>query len=168
MPSSAPNLPPSKGIWPSVAPYVVLPFAASAAIIPVFRDMVAKSAQQAGKLFPYMTFIKGIKEGTKAAPTVGAIVGTQMVIQNIVESALVGDSHKLSLYSTIISSGIVGTVSAPILAIFNGQTMRRGVWESLCKFSPKQGMAIAVPETAFVIGLSTADQVYNRDEEKLW
>ena len=159
IPSSAPKEPPSKGIWSAVAPYVAPPLSASAAIIPVFRDMVAKSAQQVGNTIPSITFIEGVKRGAKAAPTVGTIVGTQMIIQNIVEKALVGDSNKPSLSSTFASSAIVGAVSAPVLAVFNGQTMGRGVRESLRKFSPMQGIAIAVQETAFVIGLSVADQV---------
>jgi hypothetical protein len=167
IPSPAPNKPPSKGIWPSVAPYVVPPFAASAAIIPVFRDMVAKSAQQVGKPVPSMTFIEGVKGGAKAAPTVGAIVGTQMVIQNKVEKALVGDSSKPSLFFMLASAAIVGTISAPVLAVFNGQTMGRGIRESLRKFSPWQGAAIAFQETAFVFGLSAADLLATEMRKKI-
>ncbi len=162
--SSAPNEPSSKGIWPSVASYIVPPFTASVAIVFVFRDMVAKSAEQLGQFVPSMTFREGVKRGVKAAPTVGAIVGTQMILQNMVEKALVGD--KPSLSSKFASSAIVGTASAPVLAVFNGQTMGRGVRESLRKFSPRQGLAIAVQETAFVIGISASDQLATKMRKK--
>jgi hypothetical protein len=153
--------------WATTAPYVIPPLAASIAIVPVFRDMIAKSAQQKGQPIPPMTFIEGMKEGVKAAPTVGAIVGTQMVIQSVVEKALIGESNTKNLSSTLASSAIVGTASAPVLAIFNGQTMGWTVKESLSKFSVKQGLAIAVQETAFVGGLSVADELAKAMRHKL-
>ncbi len=157
--SSIPNNEPSKGLWVSMVPYVVPPIAASTAIIPVFRDMIAKSAQQKGLPILDMPFEVSLKEGIKAAPIVGAIVGTQMVVQNIVEKVLSGESSSKSLSLTLVSSAIVGVVSAPVLAVFNGQTMGWSIRESLRKFSAKQGVAIAVQETAFVGGLSVADQL---------
>ena len=157
--SAASNQQPSPGIWPSLAPYVTPPVAASAAIIPVFRDMVAKSSLQRGHQAPSLTLMEGWKGGMKAAPTVGAIVGAQMVFQNFVEKTLIGDSNAETLSSALASSAIVGTASAPVLAIFNGQTMGWTVRESLRKFSARQGIAIAVQETAFVGGLSIADKL---------
>ena len=156
---AAQNGQPSRGVWPSLAPYIVPPFAASAAIVLVFRDLVAKSSQQKGQPVPHMTMLEGLRGGLKAAPTVGIIVGTQMVVQSAVEKALVGDKNKVSLVSMLASSAIVGAVSAPVLAVFNGQTMGWSVGESLRKFSVKQGLAIAVQETAFVGGLSAADRL---------
>jgi hypothetical protein len=158
-PTAALNQQSSKGAWPTVAPYVVPPVAAAAAIIPVFRDMVAKSAQQKGQAVPVMTLMESIKGGVKATPTVGAIVGTQIVLQNLVEKVLSGQSNTGSLSSTLASSAIVGIASAPVLAVFNGQTMGWTVRESLRKFSARQGLAIAVQETAFVGGLSVADHL---------
>jgi hypothetical protein len=156
-PSAASATQPPKGIWPTIAPYAVPPVAAAVAIVPVFRDLIAKSAQQKGLPVPSMTSVECMKEGIKAAPTVGAIVGVQMALQHMVEQALVGESK--SLWSTVKSSAIVGTASAPVLAVFNGQTMGWTVAESLRKFSPRQGIAIACQETAFVGGLSAADRL---------
>jgi len=150
----------------SIIPYIVPPVAASAAIIPVFRDFTAKSAQQLGQPIPNMPLREGMKAGLKASPTVGAIVGSQMVIQGVVEEALVGKSGKTSLSSTLASSAIVGAASAPFLAVFNGQTMGWGVRESLRKLSPRQCLAIATQETAFVGGLSAADQLAVKMREK--
>lgn len=150
---------PSRGVWSSLAPYIVPPLAASTAIVPVFRDLIAKSAQQKGKPVQPITVLKGLKEGLKAAPTVGAIVGTQMVLQGVVERALTGDANKESLPSKLVSSAIVGIASAPVLAVFNGQTMGWGVLESLRKFSVKQGLAISIQETAFIGGISAADRL---------
>ncbi len=157
--SAVSNGQPSKGPWVYMAPYLAPPIAASAAIVLVFRDMIAKSAQQKGLAVPIMSFEAGVKEGIKAAPTVGAIVGTQMVVQSAVEKMLSGGEDRKSLSTTLTSSAIVGSASAPVLAVFNGQTMGWTVRESLRRFSPRQAMAIAVQETAFVGGLSVADQV---------
>ncbi len=151
--------PPSQGVWSSVAPYVVPPVAASLAIVPVFRDMVAKSAQQKGEPVPSMTFKEGVKGGSKMAPTVGGIVGTQMAIQRVVEQAVKQDSQPGNVFSKLASSAVVGMTSAPVLAVFNGQTMGWTAREALKKFSLKQGGAIAAQETAFVGGLSVADNV---------
>ncbi len=150
---------PPKGVWSSITPYVVPPIAASVAIVPVFRDMVAKSAQQKGQFVSDMTFMASMKGGVKAAPTVGAIVGTQMIVQSVVEKALSGRSDMGGLLSTLTSSAVVGVVSAPVLAVFNGQTMGWTVRESLRRFTAKQGGVIAVQETAFVGGLSVADRL---------
>ncbi len=145
--------------WFSMLPYVVPPIAASVAIVPAFRDMVAKSAQQQGRPVPYTTLLESWKGGIRAAPTVGGIVGTQMVIQRFVEKTLSGTSDTGSISSTLASSAVVGVASAPVLAVFNGQTMGWSVRETLKRFSAKQGMAIAIQETAFVVGLSVADRL---------
>jgi hypothetical protein len=106
-----------------------------------------------------MTLFEGVKGGMKAAPTVGSIVGTQMVFQKIIEGCLVGDSKQTSFVTLLGSSAIVGMGSSPILAIFNGQTMGWGVRESLRRFSFKQGLAITAQETGCVGGLSAADRL---------
>jgi hypothetical protein len=158
-PSSAPNKQTANEFWNVMVPYFVPPLAASVAIIPSFRDMVAKSAQQRGQPIPSMTVLENLKGGLKAAPTVGAIVGTQMVVQRLVEKALTKESDTENLSSTLASSAIVGIASAPVLAVFNGQTMGLSVRESIQKFSIRQGLAISVQETAFVGGLSVADKL---------
>ena len=40
---------PSTGYWSLLAPYAVEPLAASCAIVPAYRDLVAKSALQRGE-----------------------------------------------------------------------------------------------------------------------
>lgn len=144
-------------VWSSVAFCAVPPCAAAAAIVPVFRDMVAKSAQQKGESVPNTTILKGFKNGLKAAPTIGCIVGGQMVLQNILEKALIKKDKRESLPSILASSAIVGILSAPALAIFNGQTMGLSMRVTLQKFSARQGLAIALRETAFVGGISAAN-----------
>lgn len=156
-----------KGYWPTLAPYIVPPIAAGGAIVLPFRDFIAKSALQKGQAVPKMTVLEGLKAGLGTAPTIGVIVGTQMVAQNIVEKFLTGDSKEESMSLKLASSAIVGTVSAPILAVFNGRTMGWETMESLRKFSAKQGLAIALQETAFVGGLSVADQLAALLKEKL-
>lgn len=133
--------------------YVVPPIAAAGAIIPAFPGMVAKSALQRGQKVVPMTFASAVRGGIGAAPTVGVIVGTQMIAQSVLQSAMGKES---GLASTLASSAIVGIVSAPPIAIFNGKTMGWSVWESLRRISFRQCLAIATQETAFVSGLSIA------------
>ncbi len=166
------NSPSLQGVWPTIAPYVVPPIAASAAIVPAFYDMVAKSAIQKGLPPPNMTVhavLQGVKWGFGAAPTVGAMVGTQMVLQGKVEQALektfpglfAEDSNQAKVSLKLASSAIVGALSSPFLAVYNGKTMLPPwkVSESLSKFTPKQAGAITLQETGFVAGLAAADLV---------
>lgn len=131
----------------------------SVAIIPVFRDMMVKSFLQKEEKVPKITIYEGIKSGCRAAPTVGLIVGTQMFIQEILEKKLDGgETNKNSFTLLLASSVIVGGISAPILAVFNGQTMGVSVKDSIRKFSLKQACTITLQETAFVAGLSAGNQ----------
>lgn len=157
---------PVKEIWTKVGPYASQPIAASIAIVPVFRDLIAKSSLQKGEKVLPITIKEGMRQGLKAAPTVGAIVGSQMLIQNVVEKALLGKSKTKSLSTTFESSAIVGAISAPVLAVFNGQTMGWSVLESLKKFSGKQALAITIQETAFVAGISASDQLSKKMKNK--
>lgn len=157
--NGAQNEPPSIGIWPKIGPYVIPPIAASGAIIPAFKHMIYKSALQKGQPIVPISYMKGISEGCKAAPTVGAIVGSQMIIQNYVEKVIVGDKRKASLTDTFVSSGIVGIISSPILAIFNGQTMGLTLRESIRKFTLRQGVTIAGQETCFILGICASDRI---------
>lgn len=165
--STSPVTPTEKGPWATLKPYLVPPVAAAGAIVLPFRDFIIKSALQKGEQAPKVSLKQGLKAGLGTAPTVGAIVGTQMVVQSMVEKALAGDSKKESLSLKLLSSAIVGIVSAPVLAVFNGKTMGWSVVESLRKFTPKQGLAIALQETAFVGGLAVADQLAAAMKEKL-
>lgn len=160
------NQQPPNGIWPRVAPYVIPPTAASLAIILVFRDLVAKSAQQKGQAIPSLTLLEGIKGGIKAAPTVGAIVGAQMMLQGGIEKALSDRNSQGDLLFTLVSSAAVGVFSAPFLAVFNGQTLGWTVSKSLREFSLRQGGAIAFQETTFVLGLSLVDPLAKRMKER--
>jgi hypothetical protein len=160
--SAVQNGQPSGRVWPNVAPYLIPPLAASVAIIPVFYGFVAKSAQQIGKPIPRMTIKEALKGGVQAAPTIGVIVGTQMIMQNAVEKALmenIGNNGKPSFTSMLVSSVIVGGISAPALAVFNGQTMGRTVTESLRSLSVKQTTAIVFRETSFLFSLIISGSV---------
>ena len=165
--STSPVTQKEQGPWATLKPYLVPPVAAAGAIVLPFRDFIIKSALQKGEPAPNVSFRQGIKAGLGAAPTVGMIVGAQMVLQNMVETALAGESKKESLSLKFLSSAIVGIGSAPILAVFNGKTMEWSMIESLRKFSAKQGLAIALQETAFVGGLAAADQLAGAMKEKL-
>ncbi|MBS3904359.1 MAG: hypothetical protein KGZ39_03430 [Simkania sp.] len=148
-------------VWARVAPYLIPPAAASAAIVPVFYGFIAKSALQVGAPIPKMPIIEVLKGGFKAAPTIGAIVGTQIAVQKAVEKVLAkgshGDQETASSARILASSMIVGGASAPALAVFNGQTMGRSIVESLKKLTAKQAGAIVVRETSFLFSLRISD-----------
>lgn len=97
------------------------------------------------------------------------MVGTQMVLQDLVKQTLVKtfpnlfteDSNKAKASLTLVSSALVGGLSSPFLAVYNGKTMMPpwSVRESLSRFSLKQAGAITLQETGFVAGLAAADLV---------
>lgn len=147
---------PSQFNWGSYA----LPPAAAAVAIPfAFKDLMDKSAEQRGEL-PKTTFSAGFKSGMKASPTVGMLISFQDMLQGGVEKKLLGEDAQPTLPTKLASSALVGIVSSPVVAVFNGQTLKGGgVVDSLRKFSLRQGLAISFQEAAFVAGLSAAGLV---------
>ena len=156
------NPPLKQGLWQSIAPNTTPILAASAAIIPVFRELVAKSALQQGLPLPRIKIAEGLKMGALAAPNLGLIIGVQMTIQKRIETALAKQLNISGLPLTLASSAVVGFISSPILAVFNGTTMGWSVKRTLRKFTPKQGLAIMAQETAFIGGLNAADLLAKR------
>ena len=163
IPPATQNEWPQKGLWP----YLVPPIAASIAILPAFKDLVAKSAEQKGLVVPHMSFREILVGGLRMAPTTGLIVSSQIFLQSVIEKALIKDKDKASLPLTIASSAIVGVFSTPILAIFNGQTMGWSFQKSLQRSSPMVLLAIAVQETAFVSSLSATENLIPLVKDKV-
>jgi hypothetical protein len=153
----------SVSVWSSyVAPYLAPPLAASIAIVPVFYGFIVKSAQQMAQPIPRMTVREALKGGIKAAPTIGIIVGTQMSVQKIAEEVLMKNKQnrdKPNFTSMLVSSALVGVISAPAYAVFNGQTMNRTAMESLRALSARQATAIVSRETSFLFSLRISDPV---------
>jgi len=145
--------------WPSIAPYIAPPIAAAGAIVPAFRDLSAKSDLQKGLSVASMTLKEHIQGGLKIAPVTGAVVGSQMIIQSMVLRALKENPDKPSLSAVVASSAAVGVVSSPLLAVFNGLTMKMGVMEAYRKLTTRQRVAITIQETFFVGGLSIGDKL---------
>src|SRR3990167_6968774 len=109
---------------------------------------------------PKMNFKKTFTGGIKAAPTIGIIVGTQMIAQSHTEKCLMkitGKNDKPNFPSMLASTIAVGIVSAPPLAVFNGQTMGCKAMESLKSLSVKQASAIVARETSFLFSLRISD-----------
>ncbi len=161
--SVTPNAP---GPLAMLMPYLAPPVAAAGAIVLPFRDFIAKSERQQGLQARKVTLKEGLKEGLGAMRSTGTLVGAQMLAQNGVESLLLGDAKEQTLSSKLVSSAIVGAVSSPFVAIFNGKSINMLPMESLRKFSLKQGLAITLQETAFVGGLSVADLLASKLKEK--
>lgn len=147
--------------WSGMKTYMVPSFAAGVAIVPTFYGFVVKSAQQAGEPVPHMRLREALGGGVRAAPTLGVIVGTQMAAQGILEKlfAAKGREKGSDFWSMLCSAIVVGLVSAPILAIFNGQTMGRSMSQSLRELSAKQAGAILARETSFLLALRVSDPI---------
>lgn len=146
------NEPSQVNWWAAAAPYVV-PFTASAvAFVPFYHGFVVKSSQQMGKSIPKFHFLEAFKGGVKAAPTIGVVIGTQIAVQGAVEEFF--QKHfqldKNSFALSCLSSLTVAAISAPALAVFNGQTMGKTMKESLASLSFKQTSAIVTREGTFL------------------
>lgn len=161
MSTSVENSQASKSVWSSLTPYLIPPAAAGAAVIPIFYGFMAKSALQKGQEMPHFNFRGVVTGGFKASPTVGAIVGIQMVAQNAIEQGInkilpEGESKAASM---VLSALIVGAISAPPLAVLNGQSMGYSPIESLKKLTIKQTGAIVGRETSFLFAIRISDPV---------
>jgi hypothetical protein len=155
---SSSNNSPTKSYLKTTLEYLTPPIAAAIAIIPLYGDLVKKSALQLETKAPKLLMNERIMGGLRLSPTVGLIVGAQMVLQTQVEKQIFPYTKADNLTSLLQSSFIVGLASAPILAVFNGQTMGLSVRESLKRFSIKQASAITLQETAFVCGITAAEK----------
>ena len=147
---AAKNGQPPPGVWATIAPYVIPPIAATAAIVLPFRDLIGKTWQQKGLPIPPLSLRNGVKEGLVNAPKVGAIIGVQMGLQKVVEKAIGEHVNPEGLTGKLVSSAIVGIASSPFLAVFNGGAANLSTLESIKRLSFKQCGALAVQETAFV------------------
>lgn len=167
--SSSPiqNRPQAQELWT----YCAAPIAAGIAIIPVFYGFIAKSALQIGEPTSKITAKQAIHKGFKAAPTIGIIVGTQMLVQSIAENTLtkkVNTHNKQAGHLHILTSSILtGILSAPAYAVFNGQTLGISIAQSLKTLSLKQTVAIVTRESSFLFSLRISDHVstYLKDKE---
>lgn len=149
---------PSKSVWALVAPYVVPPVAASVAVVPVFRGLMAKSELQQGLPVSKVTVLQGWKAGVRAAPTLAPVVGLQMALQKGVESCFeYYGVKKNDLVPSLVSSAVVGALSSPVVVAFNGKTMGESFVQTLKNVSKKPCFAATVQETAFVAGLKLVD-----------
>lgn len=155
------------------------PAAAAVAILPAYYGFVAKSALQKGGLVPKITwkemFRDGariphtislkevVKGGVEAAPIIGTIVGLQMLVQGYVEKEMrtlfPGEGPQAEFASKFFSSMVVGGISAPALAAFNGKTMAKPVpiAQSLRALTPKQVAAIVGREGSFIFSLGVSE-----------
>jgi hypothetical protein len=150
----------------SALPYVIPPVSASLAIVPVFYGFIVKSAQQLQQPIPKMTAKEVFKRGWKAAPTIGGMVGTQMIGQEIFER-LFNQGHQPKFASMLASSALVGMLSVPACAVFNGQTMGRTVKESMKSLSKRQAMAIIAREASFVFSVRISGPVSEQMKNSL-
>ena len=150
--------------WSTVAPYLIAPAAASVAIVPTFYGFVAKTALQMGKPAPIMSVKECLVRGLKASPTIGSIVGTQMAVQSLVETQMRYYFAKEGRpppdwVAMMVSTLFVGGASAPLLAVFNGQSSGLTIKQSVKALSAKQTLAVVSRETFFLFSLRLSEPV---------
>jgi hypothetical protein len=148
-----------EGLWSGVVHYLGPTVAATVSIFPVFPGLMLKSAEQNG--LPLKTTIKDcMKKSFKAAPTAGLLVGTQLVIQEIVEDILrkyIPQENCENFGFKMFSGTVVGGISAPLLAAFNGQTMGSSIIDSIKFLSRKQVGAIMALESSFIVSINATE-----------
>jgi hypothetical protein len=87
--------------------YIAPPISAMGAIVLPYRFFVQKSALQLGRPIPQISFWEGIAGGLRAAPTIGCIVGTQMIAQEAIEKMIGSDKDHPSFFKMFASSALV-------------------------------------------------------------
>lgn len=154
-----------KSIWSDT----VTVAASGLAIIPVFRRYVLKSDQQRGLPSPtLLPFRQGIQMGIRAAPATALAAGFPPLVQRHIELLFQGEEGKTTWRTLFLSSAVVGALSTPVLLIFEGRSLKQGVWASLKHAScPRQYCAFALQEIGFVAGVSTAKHVDRKVREYL-
>lgn len=179
MSSIDPNNRSPQGTWSKVVPYIAPVFGASTAIVPVFYGFIAKTKRQLGEPVPRLTaqvLKESLVEGVKAAPIIGLVVGLQIGAQQLFEEGIKKLKEKYgyqkdqpaSFSQMVFSSMAVGFVSVPLLAAFNGRTMKKGFMESIrdAMAKPKQAFAIISRETSFVFSLRVSSPITKYFEGK--
>ncbi len=110
------------GFWAPISPVIIQLTAATAGITATFPLFVAKTAKQLGQPNPMMSVMQAFRAGAATAPNMGAIIATQLIAKRGVEKLFSKQEEgKASFSSMFLSAAIVGAISAPPLAIFNGQ-----------------------------------------------
>lgn len=127
--------------------------AAGLGIVPAYPFFARKSAKQTEQPMPKVT----LREAVGAVPKIAAIVGTQMVAQQQIEQLMNSYAEGHPFSKMVGSSVLVGGISVPALAIFNGHTLGWSVKKSLKALNRKQTGAILVRETSFLVSIRVND-----------
>lgn len=158
--------------WSRIAPYVTPPVSAACATIATFRRFQIKSAKQAEKPSPSITFTEGLRGGFKAMPVMAAGVGFSIIIQTKIENGIKHiqknfknenivetQPHSANFYLMLTSSLIVGAASSPFWAAFNRLTLSEPFFKSFRKLSFKQIALISGRESTFLFSVRISDPV---------
>ncbi|MCH9612763.1 MAG: hypothetical protein S4CHLAM102_12600 [Chlamydiia bacterium] len=139
--------------------YAMPLLAAGLAVILPFKQLMEKSNMQLGAKTVKVTWREGITQGCKTLPTVGGLIGAQMIFQHIVKGRMGQMGWQEGMHTDLASSAVVGLCSSPFVAVFNGGTMGWTITQSLKRFTPPIAGAIVGQETAFVGGIACADRI---------
>ncbi len=130
--------------------YIAPTIAAGLATIPTYFPLETKTALQLGRVPARFSLKRSVIEGIKAAPTMGGLIGAQIITQGSLEKTL---NEVPKVQDIAISSIVVGGASIPFCAILNGQTMGWCPKKSLKKLTHQQACAIVIREAIFLFSL---------------
>jgi hypothetical protein len=131
----------------------------------VYRAFEIKSHKQIGKTVPPFNLFTNIIKGIKTGPTVGGVVGSQIIGDTLVNKLFNHYDINFGKATPIVSSGIIGIFSVLPLVVLNGQTMGLSVRKSLNNLSSGQAASTATREGLFVAGVKLGKPAADYAEE---
>jgi hypothetical protein len=143
-----------------LAPYLLSPASAALAVAAnplFFYCQRLKTVKQLDIPLARLSAWQFTVQNIKMAAIVGALVGTQMVAQDLIEKNLF--KKESGFYAMLASSLMVGTVSSPILAMYNGLSGNLTFKQSWNALSVKQLGSILGQETIFLLSRKVSGPV---------
>lgn len=130
----------SVGVYPALASTI--------SIYPVMSLFFTKAHQQVCEPVKNLWTAKNIVAYTKAAPTIGGIVGVQKYLLHKFEEKF---GHKHAPLPTKFADAVmVGLLCSPALILFQGQTMGLSLKESMMRINFKLMAASTMRESTFL------------------
>ena len=151
--------------WSDAVPYVSPPVAAGISIVGAYPGFAKKTALQLERPVPKVN-VALFKSAIKAAPSLGAAVGAQMIGQKVVEDLVKSGDAQANTTEMVTSSALVGGLSAYPLSVFNAQTAGKSLRESVQPPKMRVLGAITGREINFLTSVRLSEPVSKQMREK--
>jgi hypothetical protein len=124
--------------------YIVPPIAAGCAIVPTYYFFARKSMYQLN--LPRQQVL--LRDALKVSPMISVSVGSQIILQNML--------NEHTKHPVWLNSIIAAMLTSPFLAIFNGYTGGKTVYNSLKGLTLKQINYITFRESCFLFSMQAS------------